>query len=59
MADQLPPVRRIVTGIGPDGRSRIIEDGPPADHREVCRAPRNVQREYLGDKHRACAGRRT
>ena len=29
MADELPPVRRIVTGIGPDGRSRIIEDGPP------------------------------
>ena len=29
MTDELPPIRRIVTGIGPDGRSRIIEDGPP------------------------------
>lgn len=29
MNDELPPIRRIVTGMGPDGRSRIIEDGPP------------------------------
>lgn len=29
MNDELPPIRRIVTGLGPDGRSRIIEDGPP------------------------------
>ena len=29
MTDELPPIRRIVTGLGQDGRSRIIEDGPP------------------------------
>jgi hypothetical protein len=25
----LPPIRRIVTGVGPDGRSRIVADGAP------------------------------
>jgi hypothetical protein len=29
MPTELPPIRRIVTGTGPDGRSRIVEDGPP------------------------------
>jgi hypothetical protein len=29
MPTELPPMRRIVTGTGPDGRSRIVEDGPP------------------------------
>lgn len=29
MAKELPPLRRIVTGTGADGRSRIVEDGPP------------------------------
>jgi len=29
MPTELPPIRRIVTGVGPDGRSRIIADGEP------------------------------
>jgi hypothetical protein len=29
MSRALPPIRRIVTGIGSDGKSRIVEDGPP------------------------------
>lgn len=29
MPPQLPPIRRIVTGTGSDGRSRIISDGAP------------------------------
>ena len=29
MPKELPPIRRIVTGTGPDRRSRIVEDGPP------------------------------
>ena len=29
MLTELPPMRRIVTGTGPDGRSRIVEDGEP------------------------------
>jgi hypothetical protein len=29
MPTELPPFRRIVTGTGPEGRSRIVEDGPP------------------------------
>ena len=29
MAAKLPPIRRIVTGVGSDGRSRIIADGEP------------------------------
>ena len=29
MPRKLPPIRRIVTKNGPDGRSRIVEDGPP------------------------------
>jgi hypothetical protein len=29
MTAELPPIRRIVTGIGADGRSRIVADGEP------------------------------
>jgi hypothetical protein len=29
MPKELPPLRRIVTGTGSDGRSYIVEDGPP------------------------------
>ncbi len=29
MPTVLPPIRRIVTGTGPDGRSRIVQDGAP------------------------------
>jgi hypothetical protein len=29
MPTELPPIRRIVTGVGADGRSRIIADGEP------------------------------
>ncbi len=28
IVNTLPPMRRVVTGFGPDGRSRFIEDGP-------------------------------
>jgi hypothetical protein len=35
MKDGLPSIRRIVTGDGPDGRSRIVEDAPAAAVRTV------------------------
>lgn len=39
MAQALPPIRRIVTGDGPDGRSRIVEDAPAAAIRTVAERP--------------------
>src|SRR5688572_467767 len=44
MSDSLPPIRRIVTGDDPDGRSRIVEDAPATAIRTVAERPgyRNV-----------------
>ena len=39
MTASLPPIRRIVTGDGADGRSRIIEDAPAASIRTVADRP--------------------
>ena len=39
MTDSLPPIRRIVTGDGADGRSRTIEDAPAASIRTVAERP--------------------
>ena len=39
MTTELPPIRRIVTGTGSDGRSHIVEDGPPPVISEVAARP--------------------
>jgi len=39
MTEPLPPIRRIVTGDGADGRSRIIEDAPASAIRIVADRP--------------------
>lgn len=39
MSEHRPPVRRIVTGIGANGRSRIVEDGPSPAQRLVPERP--------------------
>ena len=39
MTELPPPIRRIVTGNGPDGRSTIIEDGPSPHVRTVDARP--------------------
>jgi hypothetical protein len=39
MSRELPPVRRIVTEEGVDGRSRIIADGPSPSVRKVAERP--------------------
>jgi hypothetical protein len=39
MTDSLRPLRRIVTGHDSDGRSVIIEDGPPRDLRTLSERP--------------------
>jgi hypothetical protein len=36
---KLPDIRRIVTGDGPDGKSRVIEDAPAASIRTVAARP--------------------
>ncbi len=39
MSEELPPIRRIVTGDGPDGRSRVVEDAPASSIRTVPERP--------------------
>lgn len=39
MTDNLPPIRRIVTGIDASGRSRIVEDAPASSIRTVAERP--------------------
>jgi hypothetical protein len=39
MTQNLPPIRRIVTGTGADGRSRIVEDSPASAIRTVAERP--------------------
>ena len=39
MTESLPPIRRVVTGDGADGRSRIVEDAPAAAVRTVAERP--------------------
>ena len=36
---KLPPIRRVVTGDGPDGKSRVIEDAPAASVKTVAERP--------------------
>ena len=39
MADPLPPIRRVVTRDGADGRSRVIEDAPAKSVKTVAERP--------------------
>jgi hypothetical protein len=39
VTDNLPPIRRIVTGIDASGRSRIVEDAPASSIRTVAERP--------------------
>ena len=39
MTDTLPSIRRIVTGLDADGRSRIVEDAPATSIRTVAERP--------------------
>jgi len=39
MASELPPTRRVVTGIGPNGRSGFVADGPTAAVKTVAERP--------------------
>src|SRR4051812_20755653 len=39
MSEKIPPVRRIVTGNGAGGRSRIVEDAPAGAVRTVAERP--------------------
>ena len=37
--EKLPPIRRVVTGDGPDGKSRVIEDAPATSIKTVAERP--------------------
>src|SRR4051812_29717072 len=39
MSDGLPAIRRVVTGHGPDGRARIVEDAPATSIKTVAERP--------------------
>ena len=39
MSDGLPPIRRVVTGDGADGKSRVIEDAPATSIKTVAERP--------------------
>ena len=39
MSESLPPIRRVVTGDGPDGKSRVIQDAPATSIKTVPERP--------------------